>query len=77
MLTFSRTAVDRILVPQIISICGSSRGEWERQRPVWYGDNSRERYHPAQPPKKKAKRNKSGSAVASTREGTNDVEEES
>ena len=53
---FARTKFDRYLVPQMVSIRGSSSSDYERKRPIWEGDNSRERYVR----RKKARKNKDG-----------------
>ena len=54
--SFAKTRFDPYLVPQVISIRGLSSCEWERRRPIWEGDNSRER----DPPRKRARTNKDG-----------------
>jgi hypothetical protein len=61
---FARTKFDRYLVPQMVSIRGSSSSDYERKRPIWEGDNSRDRYVP----RKKARKNKDG-------DGDDEVEE--
>ena len=69
---FARTEFDQYLVPQMISIRGSSSGEYERKRPIWEGDNSRDRYVP----RKRTRRNKAGSAAGDDRVEESGVDQE-
>ena len=76
MFTFARTKWDKYLVPRIVSIRGTSLAEWERKRPLWMGDASRERVPPPGSRKRARTGNKEGSVSVVTEMGMEIAEEE-